>query len=85
MNNPQVVQWARGLAGTLDASNPNTAIRELYLRTLTREPTATELTDSRAFFDSQSDSYSKDKNAGQLALADLCQVMFSLNEFIYLP
>ena len=85
MNNPQVVQWARGLAGTLDASNPNMAIRELYLRTLTREPTATELTDSRAFFDSQSDSYSKDKNAEQLALADLCQVMFSLNEFIYLP
>ncbi|MCH1418905.1 MAG: DUF1549 and DUF1553 domain-containing protein, partial [Akkermansiaceae bacterium] len=85
MNNPQVVKWAHGLAETLDASQPDEAIRQLYLRTLTREPTPTELTNSRAFFDSQSTSYSKDKNAVQLALADLCQVMLSLNEFIYLP
>ncbi len=85
MNNPQVVQWARALAGQLDSSQPDKAIHELYLRTLTREPTAAELAESRAFFDSQSTSYSKNKNASQLALADLCQVMFSLNEFIYLP
>ncbi|MDA7494190.1 DUF1553 domain-containing protein, partial [Akkermansiaceae bacterium] len=85
MNNPQVVKWAHGLAETLDASQPDEAIRQLYLRTLTREPTPTELTNSRAFFDSQSTSYPKDKNAVQLALADLCQVMLSLNEFIYLP
>ncbi len=85
MNNPQVVKWAHGLAQNLDASQPNEAIRQLYLRTLTREPSLTELTESRAFFDSQSASYSKEKNAAQLALADLCQVMLSLNEFIYLP
>jgi cytochrome c553 len=85
MNNPQVVKWAHGLAQNLDASQPDEAIRQLYLRTLTREPTLTELTNSRAFFDSQSTSYSKEKNAAQLALADLCQVMLSLNEFIYLP
>ncbi len=85
MNNPQVVKWAHGLAQNLDASQPNEAIRQLYLRTLTREPTLTELTESRAFFDSQSASYSKEKNAAQLGLADLCQVMLSLNEFIYIP
>ena len=85
MNNPQLVKWARGLAENLDANQPDEAIRQLYLRTLTREPTPTDLTNSRAFFDSQSTSYSKDKNAVQLALADLCQVMLSLNEFIYLP
>ncbi|MBT6166084.1 MAG: DUF1553 domain-containing protein, partial [Verrucomicrobia bacterium] len=85
MNNPQVVKWAHGLAQNLDASQPDEAIRQLYLRTLTREPTLAELTNSRAFFDSQSTSYSKEKNAAQLALADLCQVMLSLNEFIYLP
>ena len=85
MNNPQVVKWAHGLAQNLDASQPDEAIRQLYLRTLTREPTLAELTNSRAFFDSQSSSYSKEKNAAQLALADLCQVMLSLNEFIYLP
>lgn len=85
MNNPQVVKWAHGLAQNLDANQPDEAIRQLYLRTLTREPTLAELTNSRAFFDSQSTSYSKEKNAAQLALADLCQVMLSLNEFIYLP
>ncbi len=85
MNNPQVVKWAHGLAQNLDAEQPDEAIRQLYLRTLTREPTLAELTNSRAFFDSQSTSYSKEKNAAQLALADLCQVMLSLNEFIYLP
>ena len=85
MNNPQIVKWARSLAEKLDASQPDAAIRELYLRTLTRKPTAPELSESRSFFDSQSASYSKGKNAAQLALADLCQVMLSLNEFIYLP
>ncbi|MEN8679963.1 MAG: DUF1553 domain-containing protein, partial [Akkermansiaceae bacterium] len=85
MNNPQVANWARSLAKTLDASQPDLAIRELYLRTLTREPTANELAVNRSFFDSQSASYGGSKNAPQLALADLCQVMFSLNEFIYLP
>ncbi|MDF1713130.1 MAG: PSD1 and planctomycete cytochrome C domain-containing protein [Akkermansiaceae bacterium] len=85
MNNPQVANWARSLAKTLDASQPDLAIREIYLRTLTREPTSNELAVNRSFFDSQSASYAGSKNAPQLALADLCQVMFSLNEFIYLP
>ena len=85
MNNPQVVQWAHFLATTLDKKDPDIAIQQLYLRALTREPTPTELRDNRAFFDAQSASYSGQKNAHQLALADLCQILFSLNEFIYLP
>ncbi|MFT6864173.1 MAG: cytochrome c553 [Akkermansiaceae bacterium] len=85
MNNPQVVKWARSLANSLDSRNPDLAISQLYLRTLGRPPSVSELTDNRAFFDAQSASYSDQKNAHQLALADLSQVMFSLNEFVYLP
>ena len=73
------------LATTLDQKDPDTAIQQLYLHSLSREPSPTELSDNRAFFDAQSASYSGQKNAHQLALADLCQILFSLNEFIYLP
>ncbi|YCM43188.1 PSD1 and planctomycete cytochrome C domain-containing protein [Verrucomicrobiaceae bacterium 227] len=85
MNNPQVVKWAGTLATSITTKNPDAAIRELYLRTLSREPTPDELTNNRAFIDAQSASYQGVKNAQQLALADLTQVIFSLNEFIYLP
>ncbi|MDB4657352.1 PSD1 and planctomycete cytochrome C domain-containing protein [Verrucomicrobiales bacterium] len=85
MNNAQVVKWARALAASVSAENPDDAIRELYLRTLTREPSSAELQDSRAFIKTQSASYNEAKDSRQLALADLCQVLFSLNEFVYLP
>lgn len=85
MNNAQVVKWARALAGSVSTENPDEAIRELYLRTLSREPSSAELQDSRAFINAQSDSYNEVKDSQQLALADLCQVLFSLNEFVYLP
>mgnify|MGYP002628099241 FL=1 len=85
MNNAQVVKWARTLATNLDASTPENSVRDLYLRTLGRPPTATELRDNLSFLDAQSASYSKEKDARQLALADLSQILFSLNEFIYLP
>lgn len=85
MNNPQVVTWARALAGRLDDTTPESAIRNLYLGTLGRAPTAQEMTDNRAFLEAQTASYDGQGDAAQLALADLCQVIFSLNEFIYLP
>ncbi|MFT6178072.1 MAG: hypothetical protein ACJAQT_000359 [Akkermansiaceae bacterium] len=85
MNNPQVVKWARALADTLDQKDPAAAIQQLYLRTLSRSPSPSELANNRAFFDAQSASYSGNPSATQLALADLCQVTFSLNEFVYLP
>jgi hypothetical protein len=41
---------------------------------------------SRAFIDLQSASYQKAgrKDASQLALADFTQVLFGLNEFVYM-
>ncbi|MEJ6581605.1 MAG: PSD1 and planctomycete cytochrome C domain-containing protein [Akkermansiaceae bacterium] len=88
MNNPQVVKWARALATDIHDIHDisvNASIHQLYLRTLSREPSPDELAKNRTFLIAQSASYSGQKNPDQLALADLAQVIFSLNEFIYLP
>jgi len=52
---------------------------------LARDPTPQELEDSRAFLDGQIASYKADgtANPGELALTDVCQVLFSLNEFVF--
>ncbi len=57
-----------------------------YRLTLGRPPTATELKASQAFIDLQSASYQKAgrKDAGDLALTDFTQVLFGLNEFVYM-
>ncbi|MEM7012707.1 MAG: DUF1549 and DUF1553 domain-containing protein, partial [Verrucomicrobiota bacterium] len=83
MNNPHVVAWANALAAIVDEENLDASIREIYQRTLGREPAAAELATNRAFVDAQMASY-EGGNARQLALADLCQVVFGLNEFVYL-
>ncbi|MCB1064940.1 MAG: PSD1 domain-containing protein [Verrucomicrobiae bacterium] len=84
MNNPQVVRWAQALASEVDHDDLESAISDIYRRILSREPSSQELAENRAFIEAQTASY-ESENARQLALADLCQVMFSLNEFIYLP
>jgi len=43
------------------------------------------LSNSRSFIEAQTASYGGAKNSKQLAFADLSQVIFSLNEFVYLP
>jgi len=85
MNNPQVVQWSGALGSSVASDDITASIKDLYLRTLSREPTPTELSNSRAFIEEQTASYGGAKNSKQLAFADLSQVIFSLNEFVYLP
>jgi len=85
INNPQVVKWSAALAGRIATDSPEMAVRKVYQNTLGREPGAAELAESRAFLEAQAASYQGAKNGPQLALADLCQIMFGLNEFIYIP
>ena len=66
----------------IENDNDQDAIREIFLRTLGREPTDTESKQSRSFVAAQAASYPKDGR--KRALADLCQVMFGLNEFIFI-
>jgi mono/diheme cytochrome c family protein len=88
INNPQVRSYAHAYAKQLTAAKdqPTEAVvRDAYLQALAREPDADELRDAVAFLIEQGKSYQTDgkANAAELALADFCQVLFGLNEFVY--
>jgi mono/diheme cytochrome c family protein len=54
-------------------------VREIYWRSLSREPTDSELSDCVAFVQKQHEYH----GSAEPSLADLCHVMFNLNEFVY--
>jgi len=87
MNNPQVRKNASSFAAKLLPqwqASPEEAVKQGYLTATGRLPTADEQTDSREFLLAAEKSYAKagDK-AKQQALTDFCQVLFELNEFVY--
>jgi hypothetical protein len=86
MNNPQVRGYARSMARRIapDAATPiEIAVRKGYLTALTRAPKPEELADSMEFVKQQMESYKGKAEARALALADFCQVLMCLNEFVY--
>jgi hypothetical protein len=88
MNNPNMRLYAKGLAGRVAPAAKQSAqgdVRSAYLIALARLPTAEELGDASAFLAQQTTSYGAAgrEAARDLALADLCQVLMSLNEFVY--
>ena len=89
MNNPQVRQYARSLAVKLEPSAEDSmasAVQQGYRLTLSREASEEEVSDNVEFLKSQQALYEADgkANARQLALADFAQVLFSLNEFVFI-
>src|SRR5205085_1704517 len=88
MNNQHIREAARSFARGV-CPNPqtttDTAIRAAYRIALTREPTAEELADGIAFVHAQAESYKSAGNGDgrELALADFCQAVMCLNEFVY--
>ena len=89
LNNGQVQGYARALARRLLAADPaaiEAAVGRGYLVTLGRPADDVELADSLAFIEAATKRYQaagKD-DAAETAMADFCQVLFSLNEFIYI-
>ncbi|WP_395738530.1 PSD1 and planctomycete cytochrome C domain-containing protein [Prosthecobacter sp.] len=72
MNSTQARQWADGLAKRLaDAGGTQEQITRAYTLCFCRAPTAAELSQGTAFL----------QQGG--TLADYCQVLLSLNEFVY--
>ena len=89
LNNPNVRTYARALAARLEsaaAKSPADAVSAGYRLVLGRAPTAVEVADATRFLEHQEKGYSSEHpaDAGTLARADFCQVLFGLNEFIYL-
>ncbi len=88
INNPQVRLFAHSFAKQLLPlleKSADDAVRQGYLQAIARDPDADELHEATSFLTEQSKSYQADgkANAQELALADFCQVLFGLNEFVY--
>ncbi len=89
MNNPVIRGYAESFARRIHprADTPLAdAVRSGYLATLGRQPSDTELADAVQFIQQETASYQADgqAHARSLALADFCQVLMSLNEFVYI-
>ncbi|MBX3415475.1 MAG: PSD1 domain-containing protein [Pirellulales bacterium] len=95
MNNPQVREYARGLAGRAAPSEeivPAEAVTEAYRLALSRAPDETELADALAYLAAReatagSAAGSVDSvvaTARREALVDFCHALFCLNEFVYI-
>ena len=89
LNNPNVRTYAKKFARHIAPGAKTTvedAVKLGYLTAIARPPTAEEFADSVAFVKAQTESY---KTAGkadgrELALADFCQALMCLNEFVYI-
>ncbi|MEC9092305.1 MAG: DUF1549 and DUF1553 domain-containing protein, partial [Planctomycetota bacterium] len=93
MNNPNVRQYASDFAKKLlssahsevSASHLKQVVKMGFKMAIAREPTADESGKNLRFIQRQLLSYEteKKKNALEMAVTDFCQVLFCLNEFIY--
>ncbi len=85
MNNPRVREYAKSFAKQVAGDDIEASIRRAYLAAIARQPTDDELADSILFVTQQIKSYEAESKpkAHQLAMTDMCQVLMSLSEFIY--
>jgi hypothetical protein len=89
LNNPNVRGYAQGLADRVTSEakgDTDAAITRAYQWTLSRAPSERESDDAQAFLADQASGYaSEGKTAASVSpMADLCQVLMCLNEFIYI-
>jgi hypothetical protein len=89
MNNGRVRAWAVSFHQRIQRDGkkkPDDVIREGYRIALSREPTNEELASMRSFIMEQIADYQSkhNKNESQLlAMADFCQLLMCMNEFLY--
>jgi len=85
MNNGQVREAALTLALRHEAGSIENAVRDGYQTVLGRNPTPDEQQATVHFIETQELTYLKSgrKDGRKLALADFAQVLFGLNEFVY--
>jgi hypothetical protein len=88
MNNPNVRNCAKAMARRIAdncQTNVEEAVRSVYLIALARLPAADELADGVSFVKQQTKSYESAAKSDprELGLADFCQILMCLNEFVY--
>lgn len=90
MNNTQGREYARALAQQIhEPKSERTAAQKVdqaYWAALSRAPSSSEVKLALEFLDHQTDLRQKsgETDAQLLALADLCQTLMSMNEFVYI-
>jgi hypothetical protein len=85
LNNPQVRQAAKGFARRIAPAATTSledAVRAGYQIAVARQPDRDELADGVVFIQKQMATYPENQRR-ESALADFCQVLMCLNEFIY--
>lgn len=88
MNSPLVRGYAEGFASRVlkmvPKPGPELQIQQAYLLALGRQPRAAELKEGMEFLKEQEAYYRTEKKGETAAMADFCQALFSLNEFVFL-
>ena len=85
MNSPQGRQYATAFAAQLP-TEPEAAVTSAYRAAFGRSPTDRELSATASFLARQQELHKQQgrRDASRLALTDLCQAIFSMNEFVYI-
>ncbi len=88
LNSPHIRGYAQNFAQRLLPAyeqSPAEAVKQGYLTAIGRLPDEVETSSTDAFLAAQEQSYAAagKPDAKKLALADFCQVLFGLNEFVY--
>lgn len=87
LNSPQARACAESLAERAKRESPADPLQRAYRLAYGREPTEEERTLMTDFLAEQTKSYGEASHpdSEKLALADVCQVLFASNEFVFLP
>ena len=84
LNNANMRQYARSFAKRIERPSTEESVRLAYRAALSRSPSDEEVKDGVAFIEQEMATYPADAaDRRQRALADFCQVVMCLNEFVY--
>jgi hypothetical protein len=82
MNNPLVREAAKTLAKREGSTPDANSVRKAYLDVLGRDPSAVEAQVAYQFLVAQGTKYGEGDHS-ESAFVDFCQMLFGLNEFLY--
>lgn len=86
LNGPQGRVYAAGLFSRIDSEDPDVVIEKVFQFALLRSPAAEERVVAKSFLTKQQAVYEAqtDQQAFENASIDLCQMILSTNEFVYI-
>jgi cytochrome c553 len=84
LNNANMRLYSRSFAKRIEGPSTEESVRLAYRNALGRSPSAEELKEGVAFIEQEMATYpASDADRRHKALADFCQVVMCLNEFVY--